>query len=131
MGGGSRRSGSERCPSIHPSPGSLSGSRTRPWCLTSGFKLPHRTRGGVRPGSVDAYPAINRLGNRRYGARRPQPQCPMRPPGVVMGGVHGKRPAQMPLGEDQHEVGDLGSSSAIGPAVHGSPLSPRGRSAGR
>ena len=65
-------------------------------------------------------PAIDRLGNRRCRARRPQPQCPMRPLGVVMGGVYGKYPAQMPLTEDQHPVGDLGphrQHEAFGEAV--------------
>ena len=32
----------------------------------------------------------------------------MRPPGVVMGRVHGKYPTQVLLAEDQHPVGDLG-----------------------
>jgi hypothetical protein len=32
----------------------------------------------------------------------------MRPRGVVVGGEPGKHPAQMPLTEDQHPVGDLG-----------------------
>ena len=32
----------------------------------------------------------------------------MRPPRVVVGGVHGKHPAQVPLTEDQHPIGDLG-----------------------
>ncbi len=32
----------------------------------------------------------------------------MRPPGVVMGAVRGKHLAQVPLTEDQHQVGDLG-----------------------
>jgi hypothetical protein len=31
--------------SAPPALSSLSGSRTRPWCLTSGFKLPPRTSG--------------------------------------------------------------------------------------
>ena len=53
-------------------------------------------------------PAMDRLGNRRCWARRPQPQCSMRPPPVVMGGVHSKHLAQVSLAEDQHPVGDLG-----------------------
>ena len=40
---------------------------------------------------------MNRLGNRRCRARRAQPQCPMRPRGVVVGGVTGKDPVKMPL----------------------------------
>ena len=71
-------------------------------------------------------PAINRLGNRRCRARRPQPQRPMRPPGVVVGGVHGKHPAQMLLTEDQQSVGDLGPDGqheAFGEAVR--PRTPR------
>jgi len=51
---------------------------------------------------------MNWLGNRRCRARWPQPQRPMWPPRVVMGRVHGKHPAQVPLSEDQHPVGDLG-----------------------
>jgi hypothetical protein len=31
----------------------------------------------------------------------------MRPPAVVMGGVHGKHPALLTLAEDQHPIGDL------------------------
>src|SRR5687767_363441 len=68
-----------------------------------------------------------RIGRRRilpstgYGERGgAQPQRPMRPPGVVVGGVHGKHLAQVPLAEDQHPVGDLGSDSqheAFGEAV--------------
>ena len=42
---------------------------------------------------------MNRLGNRRCWARRPQPQRPMRPRGVVVSGVHGKHLAQVPLTE--------------------------------
>jgi hypothetical protein len=44
----------------------------------------------------------------------------MRPPDVVMGGVPGKHPAQVPLTEDQHPVGDLGphrQDEAFGEAV--------------
>jgi hypothetical protein len=33
----------------------------------------------------------------------------MRPPDVVVRGVHRKQPAQVPLAEDQHPVGHLGS----------------------
>jgi hypothetical protein len=33
---------------------------------------------------------MNRLGDRRCRARRPQPQRPMRPPSVVVVGGHGK-----------------------------------------
>ncbi len=50
----------------------------------------------------------------------------MRPLGVVMGGVYGKYPAQMPLTEDQHPVGDLGPDrqhQAFGEAVR--PRTPR------
>jgi hypothetical protein len=64
--------------------------------------------------------AMRWLGNGRCWAWRPQPQRPMRPPGVVMGGVHGKHPAEVPLAEDQHPVGDLGSDGqheAFGEAV--------------
>jgi hypothetical protein len=32
----------------------------------------------------------------------------MRPPRVVVGGSPGKHPAQVPLTEDQHPIGDLG-----------------------
>ena len=63
---------------------------------------------------------MNRLGYRRCRAGRPQLQCPMRPPGVVVGGVHGQHPAQVPLTEDQHPVGDLGPDrqhEAFGEAV--------------
>ena len=44
----------------------------------------------------------------------------MRPRGVVVGGVHGKHLAQVPLAEDQHPVGDLASDrqhEAFGEAV--------------
>ena len=44
----------------------------------------------------------------------------MRPRGVVVGGVPGKHPAQVPLAEDQHPVGDLGphcQDEAFGEAV--------------
>src|SRR5689334_11699139 len=44
----------------------------------------------------------------------------MRPRGVVVGGVPDKNQAQMPLTEDQHPVGDLGShcqDEAFGEAV--------------
>jgi len=44
----------------------------------------------------------------------------MRSRGVVVGGVPGKHPAQVPLTEDQHPVGDLGShcqDEAFGEAV--------------
>jgi hypothetical protein len=54
-------------------------------------------------------PAMNHRGNRRCRARRPQSQRPMRPPGVVMGGVYGKYLAQVLLAEDQHPIGDLGA----------------------
>ena len=50
---------------------------------------------------------MDRIGNRRCWARRPQLQCPMRTRGVVVGGVTGKDPVQMPLAEDQHPVGGL------------------------
>ena len=69
---------------------------------------------------------MDRLGNRRCRARRPQPQRPMRPPAVVVRGVHGKHPAQVPLAEDQHPVGDLGphrQHEAFGEAVR--PRTPR------
>ena len=69
---------------------------------------------------------MDRLGNRRCWARRPQPQRPMRPRGVVVGGVHGKHLAQVPLAEDQHPVGDLGPDGqheAFGEAVR--PRTPR------
>jgi hypothetical protein len=44
----------------------------------------------------------------------------MRSPCVVVGGVHGKRLAEMSLSEDQHSVGELGAHSqyeAFGVAV--------------
>ena len=69
---------------------------------------------------------MNRLENRRRRARRPQPQRPMRPPTVVVGGVHGKHLAQVSFAEDQHPVGDLGSDGqheAFGEAVR--PWTPR------
>ncbi len=44
-------------------------------------------------------------GNRRCWARRPQLQCPMRPRGVVVGGVPGKHLVQVSLAEDQRPVG--------------------------
>ena len=50
----------------------------------------------------------------------------MRPPGVVVVGVHGKHLVQVPLAEDQHPVGDLdadGQHDAFGEAVH--PGAPR------
>jgi hypothetical protein len=50
----------------------------------------------------------------------------MRPPGVVVRGVHGKHPAQVLLAEDQHAVGDLGphrQHEAFGEAVR--PRTPR------
>ena len=65
-------------------------------------------------------PAVDRLGNRRCRARRAQPQRSMRPPRVVVGGVHGKHLAQVSLSEDQHPVGDLGPDGqheAFGEAV--------------
>jgi len=39
----------------------------------------------------------------------------MRSPCVVVGGVHGKRPAEMSLSEDQHSVGELGAHSQYEP----------------
>ena len=69
---------------------------------------------------------MDRLGNRRCRARRAQPKRPMRPRGVVVGGVPGKHPAQVPLPEDQHPVGDLGphcQHEAFGEAVR--PRTPR------
>ena len=69
---------------------------------------------------------MNWLGNRRCRARRPQPQRPMRPRGVVVRGVHGKHPAQVSLTEDQHPVGDFGTDGqheALGEAVR--PGTPR------
>ena len=47
-------------------------------------------------------------------------QVPVRPPAVVMRGVHGKHLPQVPLAEDQHPVGDLGphgQDEAFGEAV--------------
>ena len=44
----------------------------------------------------------------------------MRPHGVVVHGVAGKNPTQVPLTEDQHSVGDLGphcQDEAFGEAV--------------
>ena len=44
----------------------------------------------------------------------------MRPPRVVVRGIHGKRPAEMALAEDQHAVGELGADvqhEAFGVAV--------------
>ena len=69
---------------------------------------------------------MDRLGNRRCRARRSQPQRSMRPRGVVVGGVPGKHPAQVPLTEDQYPVGDLGPDGqheAFGEAVR--PRAPR------
>ena len=69
---------------------------------------------------------MDRIGNRRCWARRPQLQCPMRTPGVVVGGVRDKHPVQVPLAEDQHAVGDLGphcQDEAFGEAVR--PRTPR------
>src|SRR5689334_20985292 len=53
--------------------------------------------------------------------------APMRALGDVMGRVHGKHPAQMPLPEDQHSLGELGphrQHEAFGEAVRSS--TPRG-----
>jgi hypothetical protein len=50
----------------------------------------------------------------------------MRPPRVVVRGVHGKHPAQVPLTEDQHPIGDLGPDGqheALGETVR--PRTPR------
>jgi hypothetical protein len=50
----------------------------------------------------------------------------MRPPGVEMHGVPGKHPAQVPLPEDQHPVGELGTDrqhEPLGEAVR--PRTPR------
>ena len=63
---------------------------------------------------------MNHSGKPRCRARRPQSQRPMRPPGVVMGGVYGKYLAQVLLAEEQHPVGDLGPDGqheAFGEAV--------------
>ena len=43
------------------------------------------------------------------GARRMQPQCPMRAPTVVVSAVAGKDGPQVPLTEDQDPVGEFGS----------------------
>ena len=59
---------------------------------------------------------------------RPHPRRrPMWPPRVVVHCVHAKHPAQVPLTEDQHPIGDLGphcQDEAFGEAV-------RARAAGR
>jgi hypothetical protein len=50
----------------------------------------------------------------------------MRSPGVVVRGIQGKHPAQVPLAEDQHSVGDLtpnGQHEALGEKL--SPSTPR------
>ena len=70
--------------------------------------------------------AVNRLGNRRFRARWTQLQRSMRSPRVVVRGIHGKRPAEMSLAEDQHAVGDLGADGqheSLGEAVR--PRAPR------
>jgi len=54
-----------------------------------------------------------------------QPQRPM-PPHVVVGDVHSKNPAEVPLAEDRHPIGDLGPDSqdeAFGETVR--PRTPR------
>ena len=64
--------------------------------------------------------AMHRLGNGRCRARRPQPERPMRPRGVVVRGVPGKYSTQMSLPEDQHPVGEFGphgQDEAFGEAV--------------
>ena len=71
-------------------------------------------------------PAQNRLGDRRFRARRAEPEGAMRPLSVVVRGVLGQHPAEVPLPEDQHPVGQLGADGqheAFGEAVR--PRTPR------
>ena len=68
----------------------------------------------------------DRLGDRRFRARWTQLQGSMRPLRVVVRGVLGQHPAEVPLPEDQHPVGDLGPDGqheAFGEAVR--PRAPR------
>jgi hypothetical protein len=63
---------------------------------------------------------------RMIGARRMQPQCPMRAPTVVVSAVAGKDGPQVPLTEDQDPVGEFGSGGqheSFGEAVR--PWTPR------
>jgi len=45
---------------------------------------------------------VDRLGGRRFRARRTQLQRSMRPLGVVVRGILGEHSAEVPLAEDQH-----------------------------
>ena len=67
-----------------------------------------------------ADPAIDRLGDRRLRARWTQLEGSMRPLSVVVRGVLGQHPAEVPLSEDQHPVGEFGAEcqyEAFGEAV--------------
>jgi hypothetical protein len=51
---------------------------------------------------------VDRLGDKRFRARRTKLERAMRPPRVVVRGIQGKHPTEMPLSVDQHPVGELG-----------------------
>jgi hypothetical protein len=75
------------------------GSRTRPWGLISGLGCGLVLVDESAQDRSTPDPAMNRLGNRRCWARRPQPQRPMRSPAVVKsvrGAVPVFRPARFP-----------------------------------
>jgi hypothetical protein len=65
-------------------------------------------------------PLVPEIRDRRFWMWRAQLQRSMRPSPVVVSGVVGKHPAEVPLSEDQHPVGELGSDGqhdAFGEAV--------------
>jgi hypothetical protein len=103
----------------------LSGAKTRIWRLTSGSSRCLVLGEEPAQDRLTPDPAMNRLGNRRCRARRPQPQCPMRPRGLVVGGVPTNHLVQVPLAENRHTVGDLGphcQDEAFGQAVRPGPV---------
>jgi hypothetical protein len=53
---------------------------------------------------------VDRFGDRRFRTRRPHLQRSMWSLSVVVPGVLGQHPAEVPLPEDQHPVGDSGSN---------------------